>query len=113
MALKITDICNNCGLCEIVCPYEAIYPKKYNWRRIETKYLSFCEDKSFYDDFYSDKHFYIVPLKCTGCRGIYDMPRCIQICPVSAIEYEETNGGDDCSERKQQLDKQHPWRSWT
>lgn len=113
MSLKITDICNNCGLCEVICPYEAIYPKGYNWRRIRLKYLGMCEDKTVYDDFYSTKHFYIVPSKCTECRGIYDIPRCLQICPLSAIEYEKNYAEKNITEKKQYLDRQHPWRSWT
>jgi ferredoxin len=114
MPLRISDICNNCGLCEIYCPYEAIYPRNYNWRRLEPKYLSFCEDNSLRDDFISEDHFYIVPYKCTECRGIYDVPRCMQICPLSAVVFDENHIIEDrkAAEIKKSLDRYHPWRNW-
>ncbi|MDO4700503.1 MAG: YfhL family 4Fe-4S dicluster ferredoxin [Moraxella sp.] len=59
MALKITDECINCDVCEPVCPNEAI---------------------SAGDDIYV-----IDPNLCTECVGHYDSPQCVDICPVDCI----------------------------
>lgn len=59
MALKITDECINCDVCEPVCPNEAI---------------------SAGDDIYV-----IDPDLCTECMGHYDTPQCVDICPVDCI----------------------------
>lgn len=59
MALKITEECINCDVCESVCPNEAIYAG---------------------DDIYV-----INPALCTECVGHYDTPQCVDICPVDCI----------------------------
>lgn len=59
MALKITEECINCDVCEPVCPNEAI---------------------SAGDDIYM-----INPALCTECVGHYDTPQCVDICPVDCI----------------------------
>lgn len=59
MALKITEECINCDVCEPVCPNEAI---------------------SAGDDIYV-----INPALCTECVGHYDTPQCVDICPVDSI----------------------------
>ncbi len=59
MALKITDECINCDVCEPVCPNEAIY------MGVEI--------------------FEIDPLLCTECVGHFDEPQCVEICPVECI----------------------------
>ncbi|OAV20104.1 4Fe-4S ferredoxin, iron-sulfur binding [Moraxella catarrhalis] len=59
MALKITEECINCDVCEPVCPNEAIYAG---------------------DDIYV-----INPALCTECVGRYDTPQCVDICPVDCI----------------------------
>ena len=114
MALKITDDCFNCGACEIECPYGAISPPGVNWRRIQNKYLSFCEDKSVKDKFYSDKHYYIVPDECTECKGIYYMPKCFMICPISGIipDPEHWESEEHLFAKKDYLDTMHPWKNW-
>lgn len=60
MALRITDECINCDVCEPPCPNEAI---------------------SMGDDFYV-----IDPNKCTECVGHFDEPQCQVVCPVECIE---------------------------
>ena len=60
MALKITEECINCDVCEPVCPNEAIY---------------------FGTDIYV-----IDPLLCTECVGHHDEPQCLALCPVASIE---------------------------
>ena len=59
MALKITDACINCDVCEPECPNQAI---------------------SMGDDYYV-----IDPAKCTECVGHFDEPQCVQVCPVECI----------------------------
>ncbi len=59
MALKITEECINCDVCEPECPNEAIYmgPLIYE----------------------------IDPNKCTECVGHFDTPQCVEVCPVDCI----------------------------
>lgn len=59
MALKITDDCINCDVCEPACPNEAI---------------------SQGEDYYV-----IDPLRCTECVGHFDRPQCQILCPVECI----------------------------
>ena len=60
MALKITDQCVNCDVCEPVCPNQAISlgPEIYR----------------------------IAPDLCTECVGHHDEPQCVVVCPVECIE---------------------------
>ena len=70
MALKITDLCINCDVCEPECPNEAIY-----------------QGVEIYE---------IDPRKCTECVGHFDTPQCVEVCPVDCIpldlEHVETKG---------------------
>ena len=59
MALKITDECINCDVCEPECPNQAI---------------------SMGAEIYE-----IDPQRCTECVGHFDEPQCVQVCPVSCI----------------------------
>jgi len=56
VALKITDVCINCGVCVAVCPNEAI-----------------DEGEFVYE---------IDPAHCTECVGHFDTAQCQAICPV-------------------------------
>lgn len=77
MALKITDECINCDVCEPVCPNEAISM--------------------------GAEIFEIDPRRCTECVGHFDAPQCREVCPVDCIpldpEHPET--------RQQLMDKYH------
>lgn len=68
MALKITEECINCSVCEPECPNEAIVM--------------------------GEEIYEIAPAKCTECVGHYDEPQCVQVCPVDCIpkdpEHEES-----------------------
>ena len=68
MALRITDECINCDVCEPECPNDAIYMG-----------LEIYE---------------IDPNKCTECVGHFDAPQCRQVRPVDRISlntnYSET-----------------------
>ncbi len=59
MALKITDECINCDVCEPVCPNQAIF------QGIEI--------------------YQIEPSRCTECIGHFDQPQCVEVCPVHCI----------------------------
>ena len=59
MALKITEECINCDVCEPECPNDAI---------------------SMGPEFYV-----IDPGKCTECVGHFDAPQCVKVCPVDCI----------------------------
>ncbi|MBL8513101.1 MAG: YfhL family 4Fe-4S dicluster ferredoxin [Betaproteobacteria bacterium] len=59
MALKITDQCINCDVCEPECPNEAIF-----------------QGIEIYE---------IDPGKCTECVGHFDTPQCREVCPVDCI----------------------------
>jgi ferredoxin len=59
MALKITEECINCDVCEPTCPNEAITmgPQIYE----------------------------INPHLCTECEGHFEVPQCRLVCPVDCI----------------------------
>lgn len=59
MALKITDDCINCDVCEPACPNQAIY-----------------QGAEIYE---------IDPARCTECVGHFDAPQCRVVCPVDCI----------------------------
>lgn len=61
MALKITDECINCDVCEPECPNGAIS------QGIEI--------------------YVIDPNKCTECVGHFDEPQCQLVCPVDCIPF--------------------------
>ncbi len=58
MALKITEDCASCGVCEPECPNKAISE--------------------------GDDRYVIDPTKCTECVGFHDEPQCASVCPVEA-----------------------------
>lgn len=59
MALLITDECINCDVCEPACPNLAI---------------------SMGPEIYE-----INPALCTECVGHFDVPQCVELCPVACI----------------------------
>lgn len=59
MALKITDACVNCDVCEPECPNGAIS---------------------------QGQEIYVIdPRRCTECVGHFDSPQCVEVCPVDCI----------------------------
>ncbi len=59
MALKITDHCINCDVCEPECPNGAIS---------------------------MGAEIYVIdPRLCTECVGHFDKPQCQEVCPVDCI----------------------------
>lgn len=90
MAIRITDECINCGACEPECPNNAIYEGGIEWAMKDGNTLTglfTLEDgtevevsqlnKPIDDEFY-----YIVPDKCTECKGFHEEPQCAAVCPV-------------------------------
>ena len=65
MALKITDECINCDVCEPACPNTAIY-----------------QGELIYE---------INPDLCTECVGHFDEPQCVSVCPVDCIPKDENH----------------------
>ncbi len=59
MALIITDECINCDVCEPECPNDAISQ--------------------------GEEIYVINSKKCTECVGHYDVPQCVEVCPVDCI----------------------------
>lgn len=63
MALKITDQCINCDVCEPECPNDAI--------------------------FMGIEIYQIDAARCTECVGHFDVPQCREVCPVDCIPLDE------------------------
>jgi ferredoxin len=72
MALIITDECINCDVCEPECPNGAISQ--------------------------GEEIYVIDSKKCTECVGHYDVPQCVEVCPVDCIIL-----NPDCIEGTEQL----------
>ena len=78
MAIIITDDCINCGACEPECPNNAIYESDVDWSMSEgTSSSDDTRNKPVSEEFY-----FIVPSKCTECKGFHDEPQCAAVCPV-------------------------------
>ncbi|MDS1140506.1 YfhL family 4Fe-4S dicluster ferredoxin [Pusillimonas sp. SM2304] len=62
MALRITEECINCDVCEPQCPNNAIYM--------------------------GTEIYEIEPSRCTECVGHFDEPQCQVVCPVECIIFD-------------------------
>ena len=90
MAIIITDECINCGACEPECPNNAIYEAAVDWRYADGTELHGnivnIDGKAFDADEaqepVSDEVYFIVPDKCTECKGFHEEPQCAAVCPV-------------------------------
>lgn len=90
MAIIITDECINCGACEPECPNTAIYEGADDWRYKDGTSLNSTVvltngkevDADEAQEPISDEIYYIVPDKCTECKGFHDEPQCAAVCPV-------------------------------
>ena len=82
MALKITELCINCDVCEPECPNQAI---------------SMGPD------------FYVIDFRrCTECVGHFDQPQCREVCPVDCIplDPEHVESQDELLAKYEALQKQ-------
>ena len=77
MALKITEECINCDVCEPECPNEAIY-----------------QGEEIYE---------IDPQRCTECVGHFDEPQCRQVCPVDCIPEAFAETAEELMEKYRRL----------
>lgn len=82
MAIMITSECINCGACEPECPNTAIYEGGARWSLGGQEYGENDPAPSGATGFFSNDYFYIVPDKCTECKGFHDEPQCAAVCPV-------------------------------
>ncbi len=90
MAVFITDTCINCGACEPECPNQAIYEPGAEWSMAEGTSLSGIVtlsggqevDADEMQQPLSDEFYFIVPEKCTECKGFHEEEQCIAFCPV-------------------------------
>lgn len=82
MAIYITSDCINCGACEPECPNTAIYDAGSPWKLGNTTYNDSTSPGNFKGEFFSSEVYYIVPDKCTECKGFHDEPQCAAVCPV-------------------------------
>jgi len=103
MAIIITDECINCGACEPECPNNAIYEGADDWRFADGTALhgkivlpnGQAADADEAQEPISDEIYYIVPDKCTECKGFHEEPQCAAVCPVDCCvpddEYVESD----------------------
>ncbi|MCS5710039.1 YfhL family 4Fe-4S dicluster ferredoxin [Candidatus Berkiella aquae] len=79
MALKITEECINCDVCEPECPNQAI-----------------SQGEFYYE---------INPNRCTECVGHFNEPQCQQVCPVECIPVDIIETKEQLLEKYHQLQK--------
>ncbi len=113
MAIYITDECINCGACEPECPNNAIYEGGFEWAMIDGtgvqgKYT--LEDGKSVDVEakqipIEDDYYYIVPDKCTECKGFHEEPQCAAVCPVDCCvpDPDRVETEDELLQRKERL----------
>ena len=96
MSIIITDECINCGACEPECPNNAIYEGGAEWRfsdgaDLKGEYTGLSSGMKvdadapqapITDVYDGNELYYIVPDKCTECKGFHDEPQCAAVCPV-------------------------------
>lgn len=95
--LVINDDCINCDACVSECPNHAIYEPDEEWSFADGTNLvgsvklwnGKTVDADEKNEALSDEYFYIVPDKCTECKGFHDEPQCAAVCPVDAIHVDE------------------------
>ena len=99
MAIIITDECINCGASEAECPNTAIYEGQEKWNY--SKVTSLKGDvvlpngdkinSETINNPISDEFFFIVPNKCTECKGFHEEPQCAAVCPVDCCVPDDDN----------------------
>jgi ferredoxin len=106
MAIMITQECINCGACEPECPNTAIYEGGVSWELAGKNYDAENPAPSGAAGFYSADFFYIVPDKCTECKGFHDEPQCAAVCPVDCCIPDPNHVEDEATllARKEYLD---------
>ena len=103
MAIIITDECINCDACLPECPNTAIYEPDDEWSYADETELSGMTvtpdgrevDADAENEPISDEFYYIVPDKCTECKGFHDEPQCAAVCPVDCCVPDEDHVESD------------------
>ncbi|WP_347922828.1 4Fe-4S dicluster domain-containing protein [Pontimicrobium sp. SW4] len=99
MAIIITDECINCGACEPECPNTAIYEGAEDWQYSQGTSLTgnvklpngSIVDADAHQEPVSDELYFIVPDKCTECKGFHEEPQCAAVCPVDCCIPDENH----------------------
>lgn len=99
MAIIITDECINCDACVAECPNNAIYEPDHSWSYSDETKLSGKVtlpgggevDADAENEPLSDEFYFIVPGKCTECKGFHDEPQCASVCPVDCCVPDEAH----------------------
>ena len=112
MAIIITDDCINCDACISECPNTAIYEPDEEWAYEEGTGLSGTittpggeqVDASEKHEPVSEEFYYIVPDKCTECKGFHEEPQCAAVCPVDCCVPD-----DDHEETEEELLEKKEW----
>ena len=99
MAIIITDECINCDACVSECPNNAIYEPDEEWAYADGTDLSgditlpdgSADNADAKKDPVSSEFYYIVPEKCTECKGFHDEPQCAAVCPVDCCVPDENH----------------------
>lgn len=97
MAITITDECINCDACVSECPNNAIYEPDEEWAYSDGTDLSgditlpngSADSADEKKEPISSEFYYIVPEKCTECKGFHDEPQCAAVCPVDCCVPDE------------------------
>lgn len=113
MAIIITDECINCGACEPECPNNAIYEAGVEWKisdgtgitesyQIKNGTTLGANDKQ---NPISEEVYYIVPDKCTECKGFHEEPQCAAVCPVDCCvpDPDHVESDEELLSRKERL----------
>ncbi len=113
MAIMITDECINCGACEPECPNNAIYEGGVEWKiadgtGVKDNYtLETGVEVGANDDQnpIEEDYYFIVPDKCTECKGFHEEPQCAAVCPVDCClpDPERVESEEDLLSRKERL----------
>ena len=106
MAIMITEECINCGACEPECPNSAIYEGGTSWEFAGKTYGDGDAAPSGANGFFSNDYFYVVPDKCTECKGFHDAPQCQEVCPVDCCISDPDHAEDEAAllKKKEYLD---------
>ncbi|WP_372754325.1 4Fe-4S dicluster domain-containing protein [Mariniflexile sp.] len=99
MAIIITEECINCDACIAECPNNAIYEPSQEWAYADETALSGMVktpsgkevDADEMNNPISQEFYYIVPDKCTECKGFHDEPQCASVCPVDCCVPDENH----------------------
>ena len=105
MSYTITEECINCNACVEECPNDAIFEGGANWTLGDNAFGE-GEAPEGIEGYFSADYYYVVPGKCTECKGFYDEPQCVAVCPVDCIVTDPNRQEDEAAllKKKEYLD---------